>query len=592
MKTHSHHHDPFGAGAAGTPADPAEAIRCRLLSRLGAIPPSPVPFLFAQDRRGYHSRRALAGRFRDEWRSLREQLDAQGWRELCEILFPAGPCDLAVIPKLARLDASPDEASGIVQDICIATILDRIGAAPHPPVSAQLFVELLHFYSRKIPELLVLADPVLRIILLEGSHAHRQAIITRACAVLVNHYEIETLIIHISCHPAFSREEKQSLFQSLTAFQKIYRRLLEVHEWIGNKDRISLTWFGQDFDTLKRRDEFRGNFPDLVDRFLEHLRNDAVQAALRTGRYLVLRFNNEDILRLLHNKMETGDPQGRAAREKRIFRRIHTIMKEFRREYISQKLDANLTRFIAELEVQSAESMRQITDGNVPPTVMVRGSAKEGSTEPDYGLDPGLAEKLHRYNLTLLFDLYPVSPPAQKILFHVSQIAEHLDLTRDDLVKFIFYLERLLIFLQQLEELEIQIVGGTRYGLILNPFQMNSLSMFVEGSYFASTGYWLGGTVVPSLIRCINPRAIPNCLGVMDRHIFSRISLLTGAYCGVPFDLDSTNRYDWDDEPESCQIRPGYFVIDIPEHLRRSWERPQAFQRKTLQEKIGKKDWG
>jgi len=160
-----------------------------------------------------------------------------------------------------------------------------------------------------------------------------------------------------------------------------------------------------------------------------------------------------------------------------------------------------------------------------------------------------------------------------------------------DLVKFIFYLERLLIFLQQLEEFNITLVEGPCYGTILNPFQMNSLSMIVEGAYFASAGYWFGSTISPSIIRCINPRAIPNCLGVLDRHIFSRISLLTGAYCGAPFDLDSTNRYDWDEEPEIGQIRPGYFLIDIPGDLRRSWEKPQTFQRRILQEKISQKDW-
>jgi len=569
-----------------------EAIKPCLINHLEGISSSPVQFLFSSRRPGYHNHRALKRRFDDEWKSLHKRMAPEEWLEVKEILFPTEPYDLKIIAKLTRLDLSlDDQESRIIQDIGIAKILMNIIAEHHPPVSPQLFVELLNFYNRKIPELLILADPVMRIILLEGNPTHRQAIKTRACAVLINHYEIETLIIYISCHQTFSWDEKQTLFQSLTAFQKIYRKLLEVHEWIGNKDQIALTWFGKDFDSLKKMEEFRGNFPNLADQFMELLQSDAEQEALQMGRFLVLRFNNEDILRLLHNKMEAGDLRNDAALKKLIFRRIHSIMKEFRREYISQKLDANLTRFISELEVQSVESMRQITDGNVPPTVILRGSVKEGRPKLDYALDPKLAEKLHQYNLTLLFDLYPVGPLAQKILFLVSQIAEHLELTKEDLVKFIFYLERLLIFLQQLEELEITLIEGPRYGMILNPFQMSSLSMIVEGAYFASTGYWLGSTILPSLIRCINPRAIPNCLGVLDRHIFSRISLLTGAYCGVPFDLDSTNRYDWDEEPEICQIRPGYFLIDIPENVERSWQKPQAFQRAILREKISKKDW-
>jgi hypothetical protein len=164
-------------------------------------------------------------------------------------------------------------------------------------------------------------------------------------------------------------------------------------------------------------------------------------------------------------------------------------------------------------------------------------------------------------------------------------------LQKEELVKFIAYLERVLIFLQQLEEMGIQILSSLRYGLILNPFQMKSLSLIFEGAYFPSSGYWMHSTVPPGLIRCINFNAIPNCLGVLDRHIFSRISLLTGAFRGTPFDLDSTNRYDWDEEPETCQIRPGYFLLDIPSALTHPWEKIQTLQQEALQEKIMKKEW-
>jgi hypothetical protein len=569
-----------------------DPIRSCLVNRLEEISPFSSHFLFSLRKPGFLNPRALKRRFEEEYACLRERLGRDEWRAVRKIFSPAEAYDLKVVPRLALLGSlPPDQDSRIVQDIGIATVLGDVIAENRPHVSPQLFVELLNFYNRRAPELLILADPTMRLILLEGNPAQRQAIKTRACAVLINHYEIEALIIYISFHRAFTPEEKQTLFQSLTAFQKIYRKFLEVHEWIGNKDQISRAWFGEDFDSLKKRAEFRDNFPDLVDRFLDLQRSGAEQDALRMGRFLVLRFNNEDILRLIHNRMEKADLRKNLALKKTIFRRIHAIMQEFRREYISPKLDANLTRFIAELEVQSVESMRQIADGKVSPTRIRQGSAKEGRPKPNYDLSPEVADKLLRYNLTLLFELHPVSPEAQKILYRVSRIAEQLELTKEDLVKFIFYLERLLIFLQQLEEVKISIVEGTRYGIVLNPFQMNSLSLIVEGAYFASTGCWLNSTTPPSAIRCINPHAIPNCLGILDRHIFSRISLLTGAYCGAPFDLDSTNRYDWDEEPETCQIRPGCFLIDVPENLRRSWEKPQAFQRRILQDKISKKDW-
>ncbi len=366
---------------------------------------------------------------------------------------------------------------------------------------------------------------------------------------------------------------------------------MELQEEIGNKDQISLNWFGEDFERLKKRGRFRDSFSSLVGRFLELLRDKNKNEALQVGRFLVLRFNNEDILRILHGQMETGELRDNFLLKNFIFRQIYSIMQEFRKEYISQKVDSELTHFISEMETQNFDSMRLITVGKVPAHIIPQGQVKEDHPLSNYPLDPELLEKMKQYHLSALFDLYPVPPLAQEILLTLSRIAENLDLQKEELVKFIAYLERVLIFLQQLEEMGIQILSSLRYGLILNPFQMKSLSLIFEGAYFASTGYWMHSTVPPGLIRCINFNAIPNCLGVLDRHIFSRISLLTGAFRGTPFDLDSTNRYDWDEEPETCQIRPGYFLLDIPSALTQPWEKIQTLQQEALQEKIMKKEW-
>ena len=479
----------------------------------------------------------------------------------------------------------------IIQDLCIAKILKDISSHRHPQVTPQLYIELLNFFNDRVPEFLVMVDPLLFLIRPVGDPSIRQGIKTRACDVLINHFEIETLIIYISCHPRLKEREKQTFFQSLTAFQKIYRKFLELQDDIGNKDLISQKWFGEDFERLKKRGRYRDSFSNLVGRFLELLQVKNKKDALQVGRFLVLRFNNEDILRILHSKMETGDLKNNFLLKNFIFRQIYSIMQEFRKEYISQKVDSELTHFISEMETQNFESMRLITVGVVPPQVILQGLVKEDQPFPNYPFNPELLEKMKQFHLSALFDLYPVSPRAQEIMLTLSRIAENLDLQKEELVKFITYLERVLIFLQQLEEMGIQLLSSPRYGLILNPFQMKSLSLIFEGAYFASTGYWMRSTVPPGLIRCINFNAIPNCLGVLDRHIFSRISLLTGAFRGTPFDLDSTNRYDWDEEPETCQIRPGYFLLDIPSSLTQSWEKIQALQQEALQEKIKKKEW-
>jgi len=566
--------------------DQLNQIKTILISEMDRLAGSACPFLFSPVKPGYHELATIREGFYQEWTSFENNPEQEASRALGEIILPTGPYDLTVIERLSLLDFP------VIQDLGIAQILKVIFSSPNPLVTPQLYVELLNFYNQRAPEFLVLVDPLLHLVGPEGDPSIRQGIKTRACAVLINHYEIETLLIYISCHQDLRERDKQTLFLSLTAFQKIYRKFLELQEEIGDKDLISLKWFGEDFDWLKKRGRFRDSFSNLVGEFLELLRNKNKKEALQVGRYLVLRFNNEDILRILHSKMETGELKNNFLLKNFIFRQIYSIMQEFRKEYISQKVDSELTQFISEMETQNFESMRLITVGEVPAQVILQDLAKEGRRPQDYSPHPQLLEKMKQYHLSALFDLYPIPPRAQEILLTLSRIAENLEIQKEDLVKFISYLERVLIFLQQIEEMEIQILHSPRYGLILNPFQMSSLSLIFEGAYFASTGYWMRSTVPPGLIRCINFSAIPNCLGVLDRHIFSRISLLTGAFRGTPFDLDSTNRYDWDEEPETCQIRPGYFLLDIPAPLTQSWEKIQALQQEALQEKIKKKDWG
>jgi len=66
---------------------------------------------------------------------------------------------------------------------------------------------------------------------------------------------------------------------------------------------------------------------------------------------------------------------------------------------------------------------------------------------------------------------------------------------------------------------------------------------------------------------------------------------LTGGFRGSPFDLDSTNRYDWDEEDETCLFRPGYAQISIPQPILERWEETQNIQKSVLKELIQEKQW-
>jgi len=571
--------------------DLKERIRASILSQLTRNDPSISSFLFSPQKPGYLDRKTLLERWQEAERLLEDLTEEEIWIDLKAVCFPETPYDLKIVEKIKDLVYffPEQEATGILAGL-IAKILSEVLSAHHPPVSPQLYIEMLNLLLKISPEFLIVIEPLFQIILRQNP-ALRRGVKTLACAVIISHFEVESIFIFIAGHPALQEEEKQILFQSLSAYQKIYRKFLELQEDIGDKDQICRNWFGEAYDQLKKKGEYRDSFSNLVTRFIDCLRQKNKKEALQVGRFLVLRNTNEDILRLTHSRIQLSNLKSDLVLTAFIYRQIYNIMQDFRREYISPEVREDLFQVFSGQQSEALESMGLITVGKVPAHLILQGLPSEDRTPLSYPLKDTLRDQLAPYNLTALYDLHPIPLVSQEILFLVGQIAESLDLKKEELVTFISYLERLLVFLQQLEEMNIPILLGPRYGLILNAFQMDSLSLIREGAYFASTGYWLRSRVPPSLIRCISPHAIPNCLGVLDRHIFSRISPLTGAFRGTPFDLDSTNRYDWDEEPENCQIRPGYFLIEMPANLIYQWEQTQGLQKEALQEKIKKKEW-
>jgi hypothetical protein len=566
-------------------------IRASITSQLSLTDSSTSSFLFSPKKPGYFDRKTLLERWNEGEPLLENLEDEEVWDDLKAVLFPETPYDLKIIENIQALyDTFPEGESSVLLESLIAKIGMEALSPNYPPVSPQLFIELLNFLLKLSPEFLIIIEPVSKIILGQNP-AVKRGVKTLACAVLISHFEVETLFIYCACHPSLQEEEKQILFQSLSAYQKIYRKFLELQEDIGDKHQISRNWFGEDYDQTKKRGEYRESSSNLVTRFIDCLRQKKEKEALQVGRFLVLRNTNEDILRQIHSRIQMSNLRSDLWLTTLIYRQIYDIMQDFRRKYISPEVREDLFQVFSGQQSQALESMGLITVGKVPAHLILQGLPSDDRTPLSYPLKNTLRDQLAPYNLTALYDLHPIPLLSQEVLFLVGQIAESLDLKKEGLVTFISYLERLLVFLQQLEEMDIPILLGPRYGLILNAFQMDSLSLIREGAYFASTGYWLRSRVPPSLIRCMSPHAIPNCLGVLDRHIFSRISPLTGAFRGTPFDLDSTNRYDWDEEPETCQIRPGYFLIEIPTNLIHQWEQTQELQKEALQEKIKKKEW-
>jgi hypothetical protein len=55
--------------------------------------------------------------------------------------------------------------------------------------------------------------------------------------------------------------------------------------------------------------------------------------------------------------------------------------------------------------------------------------------------------------------------------------------------------------------------------------------------------------------------------------------------------LGSTNRYDWDEEDETCLFRHGYTQISIPHPILEQRDETQNIQKSVLKELIQEKQW-
>ncbi len=570
-----------------------EKIYRGIHSQINAMETYSLDFIFSPERSPYLDMNSISKSFRKEWDALEPLLERKdAAKELASILFPDKPPDLKIVPRLHDIFLSSPPPHPLVSlDICIAGILKEALGRFRSEVSPQLFIELLNHYKLRSPEFLIVINPILQIISDRGQGLSH-VIKSNAGEVLVNNYESEALFIFISCAGHLNEEEKQILFQSLTAFQKIYRKLLELHVGIPEKDLISLKWFGIAYDELRRKREYRDSLSNLVRRFIGFLKQKDKDRAIPVGRFLILRFNNEDILRIVRYEIQK-DPalSSEAPMTRFIYRQTYKIMQEFRNHYIPGEVDKVVTRSLSETEQHAIDTMRLVTVGRVPASVVLKGQLQRPRSAEDYVILPEFMENLHRFNLKALFELYVIPPISQRIFNILADIGDNMELGRDEPFHFILYLENMLFFLQELEESGIEVRQDSTYGLIKNPYQLHSLSMIREGTYFASTGLWYQNTILPSIIRCISPNALPNCVGVRDRHIFSQISLVTGGFRGTPFDLDSTNRYDWDEEPENCLFRPGYFQVTIPQPLQERWGFTQAIQKPALEGLIQKKQW-
>jgi hypothetical protein len=202
-----------------------------------------------------------------------------------------------------------------------------------------------------------------------------------------------------------------------------------------------------------------------------------------------------------------------------------------------------------------------------------------------YDLLNDLKRHIEEGNLHYLFEIWPIPPVSQEILNAICGLREKLSDDPDIQFNQLLFQEKVLEFLMRLERLGIRVVKDSRLPIITNAFQLNAFNLLSKGLYLGSTGCWqCPNQVPPSVICCTNPHSIMNCLGHKERHIFLRVFLGTGEFYESPFILDSTLRYGSVDEeglPDGLVLRPGLFLLDIPDEIEKIWRETERVQLST-----------
>jgi len=181
-------------------------IRASITSQLSLTDSSTSSFLFSPQKPGYFDRKTLLELWNEGEPLLGNLTDEEVWDDLKAVLYPETPYDLRIIENIQALyDSFPEGESSVL----LGSLIARIGMAAlspnYPPVSPQLFIELLNFLLKLSPEFLVIIEPVSKIIL-GRNPAVKRGVKTLACAVLISHFEVETLFIYFACHPSLQDE--------------------------------------------------------------------------------------------------------------------------------------------------------------------------------------------------------------------------------------------------------------------------------------------------------------------------------------------------------------------------------------------------
>ena len=141
-------------------------IRASITSQLSLTDASTASFLFSSQKPGYFDRKTLLELWNEGEPLLGNLTDEEVWDDLKAVLYPETPYDLRIIENIQALyDSFPEGESSVLLESLIAKIGMETFSPNYPPVSPQLFMDLLNFLLKLSPEFLIIIELVSKIIL-------------------------------------------------------------------------------------------------------------------------------------------------------------------------------------------------------------------------------------------------------------------------------------------------------------------------------------------------------------------------------------------------------------------------------------------
>jgi hypothetical protein len=470
----------------------------------------------------------------------------------------------------------------LVLTVCLTHFLEK--QRQNKQSYAKQIRDILSYISARQANLLLSAEPLLRIVA-----DQKFAILERgrASRALVNNFNIEQVLIYAALDPKLTTPEKQYVFSWLTAFQKVYRRVEStIYDQKSEKVTAAKRWFCTTLTALRKNGQAPYDLcavSGFIHQFVQAVAENNVQRAQDLGRALVLTTNNEDIIREMHDIFQNSDSsQYKDMQIKEIYKSIFEIMQDYRMICIQKRT----------AQVHIKERFSQISLQRREMEKVMGMEAKDVQSTPVLGIrrEHALLEEtknnLAHYGLLHLFELWPIPKISQELFNQVCQLKNMIPQDAEHSLEFLLYIEKLLEFLMRLDRLGIKVIQHEALNVLLtNAYQIHTMHLLKEGMYLGSTGYWRTPNQRPPSVICItNPGAMGNCMNVPLRHINFRIFLGTGQFYESPFVLDSTERYGAMDEmggPEQLFMRPGLFLLDIPDEIEMHFRKVQKKQLQT-----------